>query len=121
MISFPEFIITKLKIIPYFNNKIFLNKNCSNKELYEYLKYINDLNGFKPYYYDVSGCKDIYAIKVFDINMPYLEIQFDGLREYVGENEFKLAIDYYNVINRYLNTNGQLNYLNYNITCEDIL
>ena len=65
--------------------------------------------------------KNIYAIKVFDINMPYLEIQFDGLREYVGENEFKLAIDYYNVINRYLNTNGQLNYLNYNITCEDIL
>ena len=121
MISFPEFIITKLKIIPYFNDKIFLNKNCSNKELYEYLKYINDLNGFKPYYYDVSGCKDIYAIKVFDINMPYLEIQFDGLREYVGENEFKLAINYYNVINRYLNTNGQLNYLNYNITCEDIL
>lgn len=100
--TFPEFIFNKLHEIDAYNNNIFLNGEYSNYELYLQMKKYNDLNNFKPYYYNCSGCKDVYAIKIFDINMPHLEIHFDGLINQLETNDFIECQEYYNIIHNYL-------------------
>ncbi|MGN1342704.1 MAG: hypothetical protein ACI4VL_05790 [Bacilli bacterium] len=102
MKAFPEFIFQKMKIVDEYNKNIFTNCELSNEELYNYTLYINKLNNFDIFYYNCSGCKDMYAIKLFSTNIPYLEVQFEGLNGYLNEDSFIYGKLLYNIIEQYL-------------------
>ena len=104
MKAFPEFIIQNLVEINSYNREIFTNLNLSNEDLYEYTKYINEINNFDVYYYNASGCKEMYAIKLFSPNISHLEVQFEGLNGYINEDTFIYGKLLYNIIKTYINT-----------------
>lgn len=101
---FPEFIISNLQPIQSFNNKIFLsNEAYSNEDIFNYLKDINNKIGFDIYYYNCSLSKDMYAIRLFENNFPFLIEDFsfgNTIKNKTGCMLFILEI--YNLINNYL-------------------
>lgn len=101
---FPEFILEKLEIINNYNSNIFLSGSYSNEQLYEYLKTINNNNNFKIYYHDYSGCKDMYAIKLFSTNIPFFIQNWEYAKENINTKKvINCCKECYNLVNIYLN------------------
>ena len=107
---FPEHIISKMSEIQQFNSSIFITGDHSNKELYNYILHLNTINNLDVYYFNCSLIPDMYAIKVFVANLPYLQQDFKYtndigdttnhllfllklhrfLKNYVDNNEFNI-------------------------------
>lgn len=101
---FPEFILEKIEIIDNYNNNIFLSGSYSNEQLYDYLKIINDNNNFEIYYHNYSGCKDMYAIKLFSKNIPFFIQNWEYAKENIDTKKvISCCKECYNLANTYLN------------------
>ena len=105
---FPNHIITNMIPINTFNHNIFLQGNYSNEEIFNYIKSINKQQNFDTYYYDCSLCEDMFAIKIFVKNLPYLFNDFscyDTIKNKSNRLLFLLKI--HNILQEYLNGNEE--------------
>lgn len=102
--SFPEFIFLNMTMVDSYNTEIFLAGEYSNQDLFNHTQKINELNNFKTYYCNMSGCKDMYAIKLFDINIPCTGLWIEGVAENTTAEDIDLSIEYFNMVNKYLDT-----------------
>ena len=101
---FPEFILERIEVIDNYNNNIFLSGSYSNEQLYDYLKIINDNNNFEIYYHNYSGCKDMYAIKLFSKNIPFFIQNWEYAKENIDTKKvISCCKECYNLANTYLN------------------
>lgn len=106
---FPENILTHLSFNNDYNHEVFLfNNSYSNEQLYNYQLKINELNNFDIYYFNRSGCKDMYAIELFDIQGPQPLVHLETASEYSTPEEIEKVLDItiftYDIINNYMKT-----------------
>lgn len=106
---FPEFVFENFVYNNKFNDNIFLSGNYSNEELFQYLLTINQINNLDIYYKDNSGCKNMYAIELIDINAPQPLVNLETVLKYSTEDKVlesvQLCKDFYNLVNNYLSDN----------------
>lgn len=98
-----ELILNAKKVLS--PSKIFLTgKEYSNKYLYDYtINVINKINNFDIYYKDNSGCAEMYALQLFDINnINYLN-NLEFLQESYDTAELiTCAKEYYEITSNYI-------------------
>lgn len=106
---FPEFIFERFEFIEQYNNKVFLTGSYDNEFLANYLIELNLKNNFNIYYYNKSGCKDMYAIELFDISGPQYLVNLEAIQDMSTEEEIHQVIDmviqFYDLMERYFDTN----------------
>lgn len=109
---FPEFIIQNMQSISSHSNLFLNSNNQTNEELYNYMLEINKINNMDIYYYNKSGCNDIYAIELFNINETHYLVNYEATKEQVSIKEreeiFALLTDIYKIGQQYL-INQQIN------------
>lgn len=104
---FPEEILFRMVEIEECSN-IFLKGQYSNKEIYEYMLEINDLNNFDIYYYIHSNFSNMYAIELLNTTAPQYFMRLDTLKTKIKTLEINDAIqnisNLFMIINNYIIT-----------------
>lgn len=104
MPAFPEQIFSRIRIVNNHSN-IFLEGEYTNEELYNYLKTINDNNNFDIYWYNCSGIKEMYALKLFNLNAEGTSgIDYKNFSEFVTMEHIDACKKYYLIIEKFLQT-----------------
>lgn len=104
MPTFPEQILSRIRII-HNCSEVFLSGEYTNEELYNYLQIINNKNNFDIYWYDCSAIKEMYALKLFNLNATGTSgIDYKNFNEFVTTEHFDICKQYYLIIEKFLQT-----------------
>ena len=101
---FQEEILLRAQEVDSYNKDIFIRGDYDNKQIYDYMKILNEKNNFNIYYLNVSGIKEITALKLFCTNTKYFIQDFSYASTINMKNSIECASRSYDLINTYIET-----------------
>ena len=102
---FPEEFILTGTYVDEYNKDIFISGNYSNEDIYAKILDINQRNNFNVYVYDCSLSDKLYAIKLFETNIPVYQSD-PTFAQHINNKITYISqtIAIYNFIEQYLET-----------------